>query len=188
MNTQVRNLLLKNFGDFIKAVYGESKYGIWLNNLKSGAKELYTADKFTSRWYDAEEFYTDPMIVLCRIFDKGHTEAAWQSGAWGVAGWLKGRIMWIFEKLNTELMLKTFLPQAAIHYYRPVKIKEITVKKGEAVIYVEGMHGAENLLAFRFGGGLEKTLQIKGCKDVTVQIGSCTRKNAECTAFFVNWK
>jgi hypothetical protein len=188
VRTQVRNSLVRNFDAFVRAVYGEARHGIWLNNLKPGVKEEFIRGKFDKTWYDAEEFYTEPVITLCRIFEKGHTDAAWQSGVWGVESWLKGRMKWIFEKFNTELLLKSFLIQAALHYYKPVKIEGIKVKKGEAVITVEGMRSSESLLAFRFGGGVEKSLQVKGCKDVSVQIANSTKKRVDCTVFIVTWK
>ncbi len=188
MKTQVRNGLVRNFNDYVKAVYGADKYGIWLNNLKPAAKALYSAGRFAQRWYDAEEFYIEPVITMCKVFDKGHTDAAWHSGVWGVESWMKGRIKWMFEKLNTEMVMKTLLVPAALHYYRPVKIAEISVKKGEAAIYVAGMDSSESLLAFRFGGGMEKALQMKGCRDVLVQTGTAKRKGLECTAFFISWK
>ena len=186
--TQVRNSLIRNFNAFVKSVYGEAKHGIWLNNLKPGVKEVYVRGRFDQAWYDAEAFYIDPMVTLCKIFDKGHTAAAWQSGVWGVETWLSGRFKWLFEKMSTEILLKSFLPGAAIHYYRPAKIRETKVKKGEAVIYVDGMRSSENLLAFRFGGGLEKILQIKGCRNVTVQLVNSTKGQSDSTVFIVNWE
>jgi hypothetical protein len=76
---------------------------------------------------------------------------------------------------------------SATYYYRPVKVVRISVKPGEAVIYIEGMHGAESMLAYRFGGGAERMLQLKGCKNVLVQISTSHEMFADSTVFFMTW-
>lgn len=187
MKTQVRKGLLSNFSAYVMDAYGENTFKAWLDRIKKPAMELYTQDKFAKTWYDAEEYFIEPAIALCKLTEGGRTNAAWNSGAWGVEVWLKGLIKWVFERLSVEQLLRYFLPQSVTYYYKPIKVVKISVRNGEAVIYIEGMHGSESMLAHRFGGGVEKVMQLKGCKNILVQIGTSHEMFADTTVFFITW-
>ena len=116
------------------------------------------------------------------MFDNGSIECSWSAGH--MMTFPKNIF---FKFFPVEKFMQTVLMKTLKYYCRKVDMTSNKINEREYSFNISGLKGDDILIAYRFGGGLEKILQMKGHRDINIFVNNKDVNGYEYTQFEVKW-
>jgi hypothetical protein len=89
---------------FILKKFGRDKYKLWLDELSSDAKKVYSTAINKNEWFPLKEIMSEPSRKICDLFYNRSLRGAWECGRFSAEYGLKG-IYKVLAKLASPAVL-----------------------------------------------------------------------------------
>jgi hypothetical protein len=185
---EVHKAMIRNIPVFIREVHGEKAFEKWLKAIPVPAAELFSSANYAVDWYDSRDFYTIPIIKMCELFYHGSLKGVREQARFGVKRWLTGFRKLLVLLIPESMLVKNFLVSSLHRYFRIVDVKIFDLKKGYWVFSILGLDETEGTVAERFAGGIELILQMRGKKDINVQVERSRKEHKLYTMYEVTFR
>jgi hypothetical protein len=185
---EVHKAMIRNIPVFVREVQGEKAFEKWLKAIPVPAAELFRSANYSVDWYDSKDFFTIPMIKMCELFYHGSLKGVREQARFDVEKWLIGLRKLVVLAIPESMLVKSFLVSSLHRYFRIVDVKIFDLKKGYWVFSILGLDETEGTVAERFAGGLEFILQMRGKKDIKIQVERSHKEHKLYTMYEVTYR
>ena len=171
--------------EFVKNKHS-SRFQEWLDSLPSESKKIFSGRIILGFWYPMRDALVVPTEKLIELFCGGNEQGAWDLGRYNADTNLKG-IYKVFVKIATPSFV---LPKAArifSTFYRPAKAEAEKFDDNSAVLRILEFPEPNYLCELSIAGFTERTLEICGCKELTVNIVKSLAKGDTVTEILATW-
>lgn len=174
---------------FIESKFGQEGLNKWLESLNSEAAALYknTNTIKLNQWYPLKESYLEPTANMCELFYNNDPQGAWEAGRFSADYALKG----VYKAFVKMTSVSFFIKRASLlmtTYYQPSKMELRSSTYSQAVLHMTEFPEAHHLIESRIGGWIQRSLEIHGCKEVTVEITRSLTNGDPYTEMLLKWK
>lgn len=171
---------------FIQRRFGEDAHQRWLAGLSPEAREVYGKPILTSQWYPILPCLAEPTVVLCDLFYGGDLKGAWESGRFTAEEALSG-VYKIFAIVGSPqtILKKGCAAMSMLYRDSEIALTEFEEKRG--TLTVRRFPEPHPALEMRLGGFIEKSLEVCGCKNVSVRLGRRMTQGDTVTEYLITW-
>lgn len=183
---EVKGSVLQSLPKFIQKRFGEDAVKRWLAKLGPQASEVYSNPIMSSLWYPLIPCLAEPTTTMCELFYAGDMKGAWEAGRFSAQEALGG-IYRIFVIVGSPQTILKKGATAMAMLYRPSEIAVVNVEEKRATLRITRFPEPHPAIDHRFGGFVEQSLVICGCKNPTVTPGLLMTKGDRCSEFHITW-
>ncbi len=174
---------------FIESKFGKEGIAKWLESLNSKAAELYKDANSVkiNQWYPLKDSYLEPTAAMCELFYDNDHKGAWEVGRFSADYALKG----VYKAFVKMTSVGFFIKRASLlmtTYYQPSAMELKSSTFNQAVLHMTKFPEAHSLIESRIGGWIQRSLEIHGCKEVTVEITRSLTNGDPYTEMILKWK
>lgn len=183
---EVKGAVLQSVPKFIVKRFGKEAYDTWTERLSPEARELYSGSILASVWYPIIPFLAEPTMAICDCFFAGDIKGAWESGRFSAREALSGIYRMLVVVGSPQTILKKGATAMA-QLYRPSAIIFVPGTGNRGILRITTFPEPHRALEARFGGFVEESLIICGCKNPTVVMGLMMSKGESYCEYHITW-
>lgn len=184
--SNIKGTGLLSLPEFIKDKFGPESFQKWLDSLAPEAKALYERSAVASQWYDLNQYFIEPMVLMGDLFYGGSEEGAFEEGRY-CAEYSLGGVYRFFLKLGgIKIMIKkahTILDA----YFDSCKLEAEVGEDNRAVMRIVQLDGVHAVVEANIRGWIVKGLEMAGAQGLKVEIGQRLSKGDVCTEYLISW-
>jgi len=182
---EVKGSAIATIQEFVKNKYG-GRFQEWLDSLPSESKKIYSGRIIPGLWYSVYDTVVVPTEKMIELFYGGNEQGSWDLGRYNADTNLKG-IYKVFVKIATPSFI---LPKAArifSTFYKPAKLEAEMFDGNSGVLRILEFPEPNYLCELGIAGFAERTMEICGCKGLTVNIVKSLAKGDTVTEILGTW-
>ncbi len=183
---EVKGAVLQSVPKFIVKRFGEEGRTAWMERLSPQAREVFSNPILASVWYPIIPILAEPTVALCDLFFAGDLKGAWESGRFSAREALSG-IYRMFLVIGSPHTILKKGGTAMAQLYRPSAITYVPGEGNRGVLRITTFPEPHPALDARFGGFVEESLVICGCKNPAVSMGLMMSRGESYSEYHITW-
>ncbi len=183
---EVKGAVLKSLPMFVQKRFGAEGRELWTAKLSPEARELFSGPILASVWYPILPSLAEPTVALCDCFFSGDMKGAWEAGRFSAREALSG-IYRMFVVVGSPHTILKKGATAMAQLYRPSAIAYVPGEGNRGVLNITTFPEPHRALEARFGGFVEESLIICGCKNPIVSMGHMMSQGHPHSEYKITW-
>ncbi len=183
---QVKGVAVKSLPEFVKLNLPDIEIK-WLSQLPPEVVNVFQKGILVSKWYDADVFLRQPIILAAKLANCEPNEMAWKMGIYSSASALRG-IYKFFLRFGGPVSLIRKVPFFLETYYKPSNVKVLYVDdmKKEAKLEFINFVDKDDVIIHRVRGWGYNTLIEAGAQDAELEITDILEPDH--FSLFIRWE
>ena len=182
---EVKGSAITTIQRFVKNKYS-SRFQEWLDSLPYESKKIYSGRITPGLWYSVRDAVVVPTEKVIELFYGGNERGSWDLGRYNADSNLKG-IYRAFVRIATPSFVVTRAARIFSTFYRPGKLEAEIFDDNSGVLRILEFPEPNYLCELGIAGFGERTMEICGCKGLTVNIVKSLAKGDTVTEIFGTW-
>lgn len=182
----VKGAVLQSLPKFVHKRFGDEGRASWMARLSPEARELFSGPILASVVYPIIPFLAEPTVVLCDCFFEGDMKGAWEAGRFSSREALSG-IYRMFVVMGSPHTILKKGANAMAQLYQPSAITYLPGEGSRGLLRITTFPEPHRALDSRFGGFVEESLVICGCKNPTVTLGLMMSQGHSYSEYHITW-
>ena len=182
----VKGAVLQSLPKFVQKRFGDEGRASWMARLSPEARELFSGPILASVVYPIIPFMAEPTVVMCDCFFSGDMKGAWEAGRFSAREALSG-IYRMFAIVGSPHTILKKGATAMAQLYQPSAIVYMPGEGNRGVLRITLFPEPHRALDARFGGFVEESLIICGCKNPAVSMGLMMSKGESYSEYHIAW-
>jgi hypothetical protein len=182
----VKGAVLQSLPKFVQKRFGDEGRASWMARLSPEARELFSGPILASVVYPIIPFLAEPTVVLCDCLFEGDMKGAWEAGRFSAREALSG-IYRMFVVMGSPHTILKKGANAMAQLYQPSAITYMPGEGSRGVLRITTFPEPHRALDARFGGFVEESLVICGCKNPIVSMGHMMSQGYPHSEYHITW-
>jgi hypothetical protein len=186
--TEVKGVLIQSTPKIILNKFGQYGLKRWLELISANARRVYSTEIDPEAWFPLKETMIEPMANIAQLFyDWDVKAAAWDFGRMSSDLRFHG-ILKLLVKFPSPNTLVNKAGEYLTSYYRPCNIYVQISEPKFCLVRVTHFPEMDKTTEFRICGWIQRSLEITGCKEVTVDIVKSLTNFQPVSEYELRWK
>ncbi|MFC1678199.1 hypothetical protein ACFLZ9_00500 [Patescibacteria group bacterium] len=183
---EVKGSAIKNVAGYVKDTFGEAEYQRWLNSLPEESRKIYSSQILVGTWYPYRFANAEPLKKIVELFLDNDPVRAQEIGYYSADKNLTG-LYKTFIKMGSVSFMMSKASYMLGTFFRPCQVETVDTDKNHITIRFKEFPEMDNIMENNMLGGMIRSLEVSGCKNVKMVIASSITKGDPYSEFKASW-
>jgi hypothetical protein len=186
--TEVKGVIIASTPKIILDKFGQYGLRKWLELISPDARRVFSADIDLETWFPLKQLLIEPMANIAQLFyDWDLKKAAWDFGRMSADTRFHGLLKLLVKIPRTNSLVEK-AGEYLGSYYRPCTISVPLSDTKYCLVRISHFPEMDKTTEFRICGWMERSLEIAGCKGITVEITKSLTNFQPVSEYELRWK